>query len=168
MAKNNKIIMGRFASTHGVHGWIKVVSFTDPTENLLAYPHWEIQHHGEWQTMTVTAGKVHGKFLIVKLEGLEDPETAQRYTNDKIAIQRTALAPLSNGEYYWADLIGLQVINLAGVKLGSIDSLIETGANDVLVVKENQREILIPYTSTVIKSVDLKEKKIIVDWEADF
>lgn len=168
MVDHRKIIMGRLAKPYALQGWIKVVSFTDPIENLLDYKTWLIQHQDVWQPMNVQNGKLHGSHLVVKLEGLEDPETAKHYTNDLIAIEREALAPLEEGEYYWSDLIGLRVVNSDGIELGVITSLIETGSNDVLVVKSKDQERLIPYTSNVIQSINLKEKIISVAWNADF
>lgn len=168
MTENNKIIIGRFAKPYGVHGWIKVLSFTDPIENLLNYKPWQIQHGGQWQTVSIQNGKMHGQFLVVKLENVDNPETAKQYTHDLIAVERSVLAPLAENEYYWADLVGLQVRTIQGIALGIVESLMETGSNDVLVVKGKDRERLIPYLSKVIQSVDLKKNLIIVDWDADF
>lgn len=168
MRENNKVIMGQLARPYGVHGWIKVVSFTDPIENLLLYKSWQIQHRGNWQLMTVQSGKLHGQFLVVKLEGLDNPEAAKHYTNDRIAVEREALAPLKKGDYYWCDLIGLRVVTTDHLELGTVTSLLATGSNDVLVVKDKDRERLIPYLSSVVRSVNLEEKIILVEWEADF
>lgn len=164
----NKVIMGRFAKPHGVRGWIKVVSFTDPIENLLDYKIWQVQHRSASQIVTMQSGKICGPFLIVKLEGIENPETVKYYTNGFIAIERGALPSLKEGEYYWSDLIGLRVISVDGLNFGTVTSLIETTSNDVLIVKDRHHERVIPYISKVVKSVNVEENSIIVDWEADF
>lgn len=165
---NKKIIMGRFTRPYGVRGWIKVVSFADPIENLLDYKIWQIQHRNVWQMVTMQNGRIYSPFLIVKLEGIEDPETAKHYASDLIAIEREALPPLKGGEYYWSDLIGLCVLSVDGLNLGTVASLIETTSNDVLIVKNRDRERMIPYTSQVVKSVNVEENRIVVDWGADF
>ena len=164
----NKIIMGRFAKPYGVRGWIKVVSFADPIEKLLDYKIWQIQHRDAAQVVTMQNGKVYGLFLIVKLEGIEDPETARHYTNDLIAIEREALPSLKRDEYYWFDLVGLRVFSVDDLNLGTVTSLVETTSNDILIVKNRHRELVIPYISQVVKSVNVEEGSIIVDWGADF
>ncbi|AAO89995.1 ribosome maturation factor RimM [Coxiella burnetii] len=168
MKPNDKVIIGRLARPYGLRGWIKVVSFTHPIDNLLNHPTWQIQHNNEWQPLKLQAGKLHEPFLVVKLENIDDPETAKHYTNDLIAIERGALGALKEGDYYWTDLIGLAVVNTHGIELGTVDSLIETGSNDVLVVRSKERERLIPYTSYTIQSIDLEKKIIVVEWDADF
>lgn len=133
----------------------------------MRYLPWQIQHQGQWQTVKVTGGKQQGNQLIVKLDGCDTPELAKTYANNPIAILREQLPPLPLGEYYWTDLIGLQVINQDGVDFGQVDSLLETGSNDVLVVK-GDRQRLIPYTNTAIQGIDLAKKTITVVWDADF
>ena len=167
MTSNNKIILGQFGAVYGVRGWLKVSSYTDPIENLLNYPKWQVQHKGAWETITIEEGKTHGKTLVVKIEGLHIREEAQVYTNDYIAIEKEALAKLPEGEYYWRDLIGLNVITKEGTKLGTVQNLLETGSNDVLIVKD-KKEIMIPYTKNVIISVDLENKVITVDWDPNY
>ena len=166
--QNKKVIMGRLARPYGVQGLIKVVSFTDPIENLLHYKTWFIQHHDEWQILSLSAGRIYGPFLVVKLEGFDDPETAKQFTNDLIAVERSTLAYFKEKEYYWTDLIGLRIVTTGGIELGRVKSLLETGSNDVLVVSKQERERLIPYLSHVIKSVDIENEIIVVDWDADF
>ena len=164
----NKVIMGRFARTHGVRGWIRVVSFADPIRSLLDYKIWKVQYRGTSQVVAMQSGKVCGLFLIVKLKGIEDPETARCYTNSFITIERGALPPLREGEYYRSDLIGLRVISVNSFHFGTVVSISETTSNDVLIVKDRHHERVIPYISQVVRSVDVERKSIIVDWEADF
>lgn len=166
--QNKKVIMGRLARPYGVGGWIKAVSFTSPIGNLLRYQQWFIQHHNEWKILSLNAGRIHGSFLAVKLEGLDNPENAKQFTNDLIAVERGVLDSFGRDEYYWTDLMGLRMISIRGVELGRVRSLIATGSNDVLVVSNQERERLIPYTSHVIKLVDIENKIMVVDWDADF
>ncbi|WP_304984994.1 ribosome maturation factor RimM [Coxiella-like endosymbiont] len=166
--QNKKVIMGRLARPYAVQGWIKVVSFTDPIENLLTYKNWFIQHHDEWKLFSLRTGQIHGPFLVIKLEGLDDTETAKQYTNDLIAVERNTLSPLEENEYYWTDLIGMRIVTTKGVALGTVKSLFETGSNDVLITSNQGDERLIPYLSHVVKSVDIENKIIVVNWDADF
>ena len=166
--QNKKVIMGRLARPYGVQGWIKVVSFTDPIENLLHHKTWSIQHHDEWKILSFSAGRIHGPFLVVKLEGLDNPKNAKQFTNDLIAVERSVLDSFEEDEYYWADLMGLRILTIRGVELGRVKSFLETGSNDVLVVSNQKRERLIPYLSHVIKLVDIENEIMVVDWDADF
>ena len=169
MEHADKVIIGQLARPYGLLGWMKVISFVDPIDNLLDYSIMlQIKHNTIWQYRKLEAGRLYKLCLIIKLEGVNNPETAQSYTNDLIAIERKDLFTLKEGDYYWTDLIGSEVKNTNAVKFGTVHSLIETGSNDVLVVKSKDRERLIPYISQVIQSVDLKKKTIIVEWEVGF
>ena len=166
---NELIIVGRLASPYGLQGWLKIISFTNPPQNLLDYKTIQIQHHSKWHSHDIEGGKCHGKFLVIKIPHCNDRETAREYTNDLIAVPRHTLTPLKKDEYYWADLIGLSVINQKNSKLGVIDSLLETGSNDVMVViDEHNHERCLPYTSLVVKQIDLQNKIMIVDWDENF
>lgn len=159
--------MGHFGQSYGIKGWLKVNSSTDPIENILQYFPWQVQHQGLWQPLKITEGKRQGKHILVKIAGCDTPELAKTYTNNPIAIEREQLPKLPPDEYYWSDLIGLKVINQDGVDFGWVESLFETGVHDVLVVK-NSRQRLIPYTSEVIKNIDLTNRIIHVIWDAEF
>lgn len=164
------ILVGRLGAPYGVRGWIKVHSFTDPIDNLLRYPDWKVRHVHEWQSISLEEGKRHHQGLVVKWAGCENREQARCYTHDWVVVPRKAFAPLMEGDYYWADLIGLQVITLTGVPLGVVDALLATGANDVIRVidKKNKRERLLPYVSSTVQAVDLDKKILFVDWDPTF
>jgi len=165
--ENTYVVVGKIGSTYGIHGWLKITSFTQSMENILQYDSWYLKTNDDWKLTKVECGKKHGKGLIVKLIGPDTPEQARLLTGKEIAIKRSQLPKTAKNEYYWTDLIGLDVFNLANEKLGTISYLIETGANDVCVIKDkNNREHGIPWlTDSVIKQVSLADKKIIVDWE---
>jgi 16S rRNA processing protein RimM len=164
---NDVVVVGRFGAPYGVKGWLKVSSFTEPPSNLLHYHPWLVQMQGEWQPITLEVLEQHGRYIVAKLPNCNDPEQARQYTNLDIAIPRDQLPALPPGEYYWQDLVGLQVINQEGIELGIVDSLLATGANDVLVVK-GDRERLIPYLKHVVLQVDKAAGAIKVDWDAMF
>lgn len=162
-----KIIVGHFGQSYGIKGWLKVNSSTDPIDNILRYFPWQVEHQGLWRSVEVTGSKRQGKYVIVKLVGCDTPELAKTYANNPIAIEQEQLPKLPENEYYWRDLLGLRVINQDGVDFGVIDSLFETGSNDVLVVK-GDRQRLLPYTPDVIHHVDLTQRIMTVTWDADF
>ena len=163
----NFIKVGKVGSTYGVHGWIKILSYTEYGEGILDYHPWYISSDGEnWRTIDVEDGRLHGKRVIVKFKGINNPEEAALLTGQLIGITRAQLPELKKDEFYWSDLEGLTVINKQGETLGTVIYLMETGSNDVLVVK-GQKEHAIPYLpGKVILKVDLEKKEILVDWEA--
>ena len=162
------VVMGKIVAAQGILGWVKVQAFTEYLDSLLDYDTWYVGNEKAWRPLQVLEADVHGKVLIAKLEGIADRTAAERYKGQLIAVPRAELPEQEEGEYYWSDLVGLSVENLAGEKFGIVDSLLETGANDVLVVKGEQGETLIPFIASVIQQVSLKDKTIRVDWQADY
>lgn len=162
------VVLGRIAGLYGVRGWLKVVSYTRPRENLLNYDRWWLQRDGVWHSHACRDSRVQGKTLIVALEGIEDRDRARTFIGTVIAIPRDQLPPLAAGEYYWCDLIGLTVNTKEGVRLGHIVRLEETGGHDVLVVQETgAAEQLIPYVPGIyVLEVDLGNGRVTVDWPA--
>ena len=169
---NNYLIIGRISSVFGIKGWIKLVSHSRPRENVFSYPHWYVKpKKGQWTKIVVETGKPQGKTLVAKLSGIETREEAEQWIGADIAISRDMLPRTDQDDYYWADLIGLNVHTTDGEDIGTIIRLMETGSNDVLVVKNDQtrKEHLIPWVmEQVIKNVDLSEGQILVDWDTDF
>ena len=158
---------GRIAGLFGVEGWVKVFSHARPRETIVDYSPWLVKTTGDWREMVVEEGRAQGKGVVVKLAGVDNRDQASRLIGADIAIRFSQLPPPSKGEYYWAQLVGLEVVNLAGQNLGKVDHLLETGANDVLVVR-NGKERCLPATANVIREVDLEAGVIRVDWYADF
>jgi 16S rRNA processing protein RimM len=163
-----KVRLGKINGLYGVQGWVKIFSYTSPIANILCYSPWLIGQQGQWQTVDVAAGRRQGKGLVAKLASCHDRDQAMALLGAEIAIYRTQLPPPQADEYYWVDLIGLTVLNRQGLALGQVDHLIETGANDVLVVK-GEKEYLIPFLrEQVILKVDLSNRLLQVDWDATF
>lgn len=168
-ARSGKVTIGRISGLYGVKGWVKVQSYTDPRENIFNYDPWQLRLGEEWRTFDVEAIQTHGKGIIAKLRQVADRDQAAALLRSEIAIERTQLPALADNEYYWRDLQGLTVLNMSGVVLGKVESLLETGANDVLVVRQEDREILIPYVpGGIVQRIDLVSREMQVDWEPDY
>jgi 16S rRNA processing protein RimM len=160
--------MGRVLAPYGVRGWLKVRPETEQPESLLSYRTWRLAAESGWRDYRLAEGRVHGgSILVARLEGVVDRDQAARLQNMPIAVPRSALPPAPEGEYYWADLIGLAVVNREGVELGVVDEMFATGANDVLVVR-GDRERLIPFIESVVVEVDLRGSRLTVDWGAEY
>ena len=163
------VTLGRVSGAHGVQGWVRVQSDTDPRENIVGYSPWHLLRAGRREIWEVNAGQRQGKAVIAKLAGCNDRTTAETLVGAEITIPRAQLPSTQEpGEHYWADLIGLRVVTTDGVDLGRVDRLFETGANDVLVV-QGERERLVPYIwGQVVREVDLDAGQMRVDWDPEF
>lgn len=165
---NEPLIMGRITGPYGVKGWVRVISYTEQSADLLSYGPWHLYRGGSWQARAVLEGRVHGKGLVVRLADCPDRVCAESLAGTDIGVYRTQLPESAPDEYYWSDLLGMRVVTQEGRDLGTVDHLLETGANDVLVVR-GERERLIPFIQgTVIMAVDLTAGEIRVDWDPDF
>ena len=162
-----QVVLGRIAGVFGVKGWVKVFSHTEPREAILSYQNWSLKCADGWQTVTVEDGKPHGKSVVAKLARVEDRDAAAELLDLEITVPREDLPQTQVGEYYWADLEGLQVVHRDGKSLGRVAYLLATGAHDVLVVN-GDGERLIPFVmGEFILNVDLGKGRISVDWEWD-
>ena len=175
------VCVGKVGAPYGVKGWLKIQSYTSPPQSLLQYQPWLLfrpdltqdfssaaaDSEGSWYTFE--QGRPQGKGLVAKFEGIKDRTEAERLVGCAIYIQRSQLPALPEGEFYWIDLIGMQVKNLQDQPLGSIKELLETGANDVLVVRAGNRERLIPYVMDhYVIEVNLPARVVTVDWPEDY
>lgn len=162
------VVLGRISGLFGVQGWVRIFSETQPRENIVTYRPWYVGRPGHMRPMTVAEGRRHGKGVVARLEGITDRDAASALVGAQIAIRRDQLPTLAEDEYYWSDLEGLRVTTVDGVELGVVDHLMETGANDVLVVK-GDRERLIPFLrGDVVVDVDLQGGVLRVDWDPEF
>ena len=167
------IVVGKIFSVHGVRGEVKVYSFTDPIDNLLEFPNWTLRREGVVKQVELVSGRSTQKDLVAKLKGLDDRDEARLLSGYEICISRSLLPNLTDGDYYWYQLVGLSVINQDGHLFGKVDHLLETGANDVMVVKPcagslDDRERLLPYTGQCVLAIDLAAGEMRVEWDADF
>ena len=160
---------GQISGVFGVKGWVKIFSYTQPRENILSYSPWFIRKNEKFEEVKLIKGQRQGNVVVAELDGIVDRDMAMSLVGAEILIRRHQLPKANSGEYYWADLVGLDVKTMDGVDLGKVDHLLETGANDVLVVLDGERERLIPFLQqhTVLK-IDLEHSLIVVDWDPDF
>lgn len=162
------VVVGRLGRPHGVKGYISIISFTEPRENILQYKPWYVFLNHQWQLLKVQDVVVTHKALLAKLLEYQEREEVAALTNIEIAIERNKLPVLDKGEFYWHELIGMTVVNQAQLCLGKVTEVMPTGANDVLVV-EGEKRHLIPYLpGNYIIQVDKDQQQIIVDWDMDF
>lgn len=167
-ASSDWIVVGRFGRAHGIKGLISVHSFTEPPANLLNYTDWHAYITKHWQPVTILRSEVNQKSILVQIEGYPEREQVAHLANVEIAINSDQLPLLKAGEYYWHELIGMQVVNQQGQFLGRVTEIMPTGANDVLVV-EGEKHYLIPYLpGQFILDIDVSQAIIRVDWDIDF
>jgi 16S rRNA processing protein RimM len=160
--------MGRVSGFYGLKGWVKVLSFTRERDGILGYDPLYLNVEGQWHPLPVEDARTQGKGLILKLAGRDDRDDTATLLGADIAVHRTQLPALEPDEYYWTDLEGLRVITVDDVELGRVERLLETGANDVVVVR-GDKERLIPFLQgEVIEQVDLASGIMRVDWDPEF
>jgi 16S rRNA processing protein RimM len=170
------LVAGKITGCYGIKGWVKIHSYTEPQENFLRFGQWLLNRRGVIEPIAFDSGKRHGKGLVAHIVGVDERTLAESYRGLEISVPAQLLPELEKGDFYWRQLQGLQVWCTEGeerVLLGTVDYLIDTGANDVLVVAASQgsiddRERLIPYLpGDVVTRVDLEEAVIEVDWFLD-
>lgn len=174
---SNLVNVGRITALFGIKGWVKVHSYTEPPENLFEYHPWWLKTAHGVKKVEIDEARPHGDAFVAHIVGIDDRDVAALYTAVDIAVERDLLPVLDDGEYYWSQLEGLAVYTqFAGERqrLGIVDKILETGANDVLIVAADatsidQRERLVPYVpEQFVLSVDLIAGEILVDWDPEF
>ncbi len=170
-----RVTLGRVAGVYGVRGWLRIDSQTRPAARILDYPRWWIRQDGREYQARIVEGRAHGAGVVAQIDdahgrAVDDRDAAARLIGAEIAVDRENLPPLPRGQYYWADLIGLRVVNASGVLLGSVRDMTSNGVQDVLVVVDEAGvERLIPFVRrAVVKRVELASGRIVCDWEPDW
>lgn len=163
------IIVGKIGAPYGVRGWVKVFSFTEPCENLFAYPLFFEANSDSKRSVAVEEFKTHGDSFVAKLRGIDDRDAAALITNYQLVVYRRDLPELDKEEFYLEDLIGLTVYNQDNLKLGQVKDFFATGANDVLVVQDEKIEHLIPFVlEEFVLDINLSSKQMKVLWDPEF
>jgi len=170
---SDNMVVGKIGAPYGVQGWVKVTTYTDEIEGIFAYSPWLLGENSK--EYLVDSWKTHSKGVVAKLVGVETRDDADSIKNLDVSIKVSQLPQLADNEYYWRDLVGMQVVTDKGYNLGVVKELFEIGANDVMLIKANpndafgQKERMLPYLlEQVIKQVDMQAKTITVDWDPGF
>jgi len=166
-------VIGRLTSVFGVRGWVKVHAYGDSPEKIFDYLPWRLPTAEGWRELVVDEWRPHGAGLVAHIRGVDDRDLARELCQQDVWADLSQLPALADGDYYWRELIGLRVVTSTGIDLGFISSLLETGANDVLVVSpdgqsSDDRERLLPYADQVVVAVDLEAAVLRVEWDAEF
>lgn len=162
------VLVGRIVGLSGVHGEVKLESYTEPRTRIFSYQPWMLKSDSGESEISGCRGRAQGKGIVATLPDIGDRDAAARLVGSEIWVRRSALPRSKRGEYYWADLEGLEVVTVEGVTLGKVSHLVSTGANDVLVVS-GERERLIPFViDDYVKAVDFDRGRITVDWDPEF
>ena len=160
------VLLGRITGAHGIRGWVKVHSDTDPRDAIFNYQPWLVG--AGHVPVQIVQGREQGKYLVAQLDGVNDRTGAEGLAGQDIAVFRDQLPDLPDTQFYWADLSGLKVIDRDGTELGVIREMLATGANDVMVV-QGDREQLIPFVwGDCVLAVDLDKGQVTVDWDPGF
>ncbi|MCG2633951.1 MAG: ribosome maturation factor RimM [Gammaproteobacteria bacterium] len=163
------IEVGRIGGVHGLRGWVRLSSFTEPRSALFEYRHYQgVSPHSGSQSLELAESRFQEPRLLARFEGVQDRDAAAELMDTVLYIERSQLPALGAGEYYWDQLIGLRVVTQTGVELGQVTDMLETGANDVLVVR-GERERLIPYVMGVtVTEVEVASGQMVVDWDPEY
>ena len=164
---DKKLLVGKINGFFGLQGWVKVFSYTSPRSNILNYSPWSIKSEDIFQEIDVIKGREQSKTIVAHIKGIDNREDSQKFIGKDVYIDKDQLPELKEGKYYWHELIGFKVINKNQENLGVVDYFVETGANDVLVVR-GKKEHWIPYIEPFLLSIDSQNKEILVDWDKDF
>lgn len=173
-APQQPLVVGRITSVYGVKGWVKLYSHTDPIEGIFKYPNWWLKTQKGWQPIVLNQGRLQGRGLVASVNGYTDRDQVKEICGSDIYIEQKELPKLDAGDYYWGQLEGLKVTTKEGIFLGKVEQLMETGANDVLVVRAcegslDREERLIPYVPDMyVLNVDLEQQSMLVDWDPEF
>lgn len=161
------VVLGTVIGAHGVRGWLKVRSFTQPPDNLLGYRSWLIGRAGVWQRWEVQQGEGCGAEFRIKLDGIDDRERARALSGFEVGVRRSELPAPPDGRYYWVDLIGLEAYSAAGESLGRVDDIREAPAHPLMVLR-GERQRLVPLVRERLLAVDIPAGRITLDWEPDW
>ena len=167
------IVLGRIIGPFGIQGWVKLHPFGDEPDAWCEMPQWWLaaepsDEPGRWMPYVLQEASPHGKGLIAKFAGIDGRDAAEAIDGLYIGAPREALPKTAADEYYWADLVGLDVVNMQGERLGRVSGLISSGAHEVLCMRDGERERLLPFVAQVMRSIDVQGGVIRVDWGADW
>ena len=162
-----KLLVGKINGFFGVQGWVKIFSYTEPRKNILEYQPWYFIDDGAYKAIEMTTGREQSKTIVAHVKGIDNKDQAGQLIGKSLYIDKDQLPQLDDNEHYWHELVGFRVINKDGIDLGVVDYLVDTGSNNVLVIKGN-KEHWIPYIEPYLVSIDKQNRVINVDWDENF
>jgi 16S rRNA processing protein RimM len=162
--KSALIELGTVGAPFGVRGWVKLRSYTDPPDRLLEHRSLLLCLRGDWRLYSVEASGRSAGQLTVKLAGVGGREQAQALKGAGVSVPRSDLPPRGAKDYYRADLIGCEVVNLEGARLGVVEYFVETPAHPIMVVRGEQ-EFWVPAVPQHLRRVELEQRRVLVDWD---
>jgi len=173
--QTENVLLGCIGAPYGIKGWVKITTYTETPQSIFDYSPWLLNVNGKETTVEIAQWRTHGKGVVARFTDINDRDDAARLTGSEIHVKEAQLESLGDDDFYWRELIGMEVKNIKGYHFGHVDALMETGSNDVLQVKANVRdgfgkkERLIPLVDgEVIKNIDRQARLIEVDWDPDF
>ena len=161
--KKERLEVGQIVNTFGINGFVKVYPYVDDISRFDNLKKVHIKLKKEEKELQIEEVKYQKNMVLVKFKGIETVENAEKLRNSFVEIDRADAIPLEEGQYFIADLLGLDVFLDTGEKLGVLEDIYNTGSSDIYVVKnELGKQFLLPYIDEVIKQINLEEGKIIV------
>jgi 16S rRNA processing protein RimM len=165
----SRLVLGKIVGLYGIEGWVKLESYSEPRTQIFKYSPWFVGTADAAVEYANVKGRAQGKGIVGRLPGVDSRDAAAALIGAEIRVPRSALPKPRPGEYYWVDLEGLDVFNLEGVGFGKVSHLFSTGSNDVLVVRDGDRERMLPFVlDEFVKEIDIEGRRIVVDWDAGF
>ncbi len=151
------VLLGKVVGTHGIKGQLRVASFSGESDTFLSLDRVILKDlSGKEELFDVSAAAAHGRKILLTLKGMGSINQVETLVGRELYVRRNQLPPLAEDEFYWFDLIGLKVVTDDGMELGRLESIMETGSNDVYVVRSaDKKEYLIPAIEDVVSSIDL-------------
>ena len=168
-----RVVLGRVVAAHGIRGWLRVMSYTEPPEALLDYRQWLLARaDGSEQPYELRDAEFDGRHVRVALAGVADRNAAELLRGCEISVPRTELPPPAAQEYYQQDLLGFEVCNLEGARLGVLSHFVGGTAQPLMAVVTGQdpdtRELWIPAVPEHLRRVDLAARRVVVNWPSDW
>jgi 16S rRNA processing protein RimM len=161
--------MGRIVAPYGLKGWVRIETYSPVPDSLSAYPWWWVGKNGDWRELKVAESVLqHGASLVARFEGCVERDAALALKGSEVAVEREALPQTAENEFYWADLVGLKVVNVKDEELGVLAELFESGAHPVMRIVAGETERLLPFVEQVVRQVDMAQGRIRVEWELDW
>jgi len=161
--------MGRIVAPYGLKGWVRIEPYSADPGSLSTYRSWWVGRNGDWRELKVAESILqHGASLVARFEGCAERNAALALKGSEVALEREALPQNAKDEYYWADLVGLKVVNVKDEELGVVAELFDNGAHPVMRVVAGETERLLPFAGQVVRQLDMALGRIRVEWELDW